>query len=109
KIRLQSVLMESFCKEKKSVYDSVQDAFAPKLISLLSQNHVILFHKPGINALVKIGANQVKNLTPHFIESTGINIEFKSFELLISFLTLSLSPYINPIEVKKIPEILFNK
>src|SRR5690606_36429712 len=90
-------------------YDSVQNAIAPKLISLLSQNYVILFQKPGINALVKIGAQQVKMLTPHFIKSTGINIEIKNFELLISFLTLSFSPYINPLEVKKIPHLLFNK
>lgn len=108
KIQAQGLIMDAIAKEKKAAGDGIQAAIAPKLLTTLAQNYIILFNRLGINAMVGIGTDSLLQLTSHF-QDKGIVLEFAGLKELVPLLILSLGPAISAKKVKrKLPdEVLF--
>lgn len=108
KLHAQALIMDHISKEKKAVYDIIQSAIAPKLLSVMAQNTLVLFERLGLEAITRIGADAILELAEHFLKKSGLKIEFRNFESLVTILTLSFAPYINAKRVRvKLPDLLF--
>jgi ATP-dependent Zn protease len=108
KTRAQSLIMEAMAKEKKVAGDVIQEAIAPKLLTTLAQNYIILFNRLGMNAMVRIGTDSLAQVGEYFRQK-GITLEFPELKGLVTLLVLSLGPAITAKKVKqKLPdEVLF--
>lgn len=94
KSRAQGLIMECMASEKKAGPEGPQEAIAPKLLTALSRNYVILFNTLSLTALARIGANALLRLSGHFQEQ-GPSLEFPDLERLATLLVLSLSPSVS--------------
>ncbi|HPA14470.1 MAG TPA: AAA family ATPase [Desulfobacterales bacterium] len=109
-LRAKALMMEAVSNEKKWVYDIVQSAIAPKMISAMSQNYIVLFNQLSLDSMVKIGIESLQRLSRHFIEKTNIELEYEDVEQLVKLMILTFAPNINAERIRrKIPEVLFNK
>lgn len=108
KARAQGLIMDAIAKERKAGDETMQAAIAPKLLSTLAQNYIILFNRLGINAMVRIGTDSLLQLAEHFRDK-GIGLDFPDLKELVVLLVLSLGPAISAKKVKqKLPdEVLF--
>ncbi|MBU0665184.1 MAG: AAA family ATPase [Proteobacteria bacterium] len=108
KARAQGLVMDAIAKEKKVSDEIIQPAIAPKLLTILAQNYIILFNRLGINAMVRIGTDSLLQLAEHFRDK-GIALDFPDLKGLVALLVLSQGPTISAKKVKrKLPdEVLF--
>jgi ATP-dependent Zn protease len=110
KLRAQALVMEAIANEKKMVFETVQNAIAPKLLAALSHHHVILFNRLSLDSIVRVGADALQRMTEHFTAQSNIVVEYQEFDDLVRMLTLSFAPYINVKRVKqKLPDALLFK
>lgn len=110
KLRAQALTMDAISKEKKIVYDQIQSAIAPKLLSAMAQNYIVLFNRLSLDSIVRIGSESLKRLSIHFMEKTKIELDYQEFDQLVKLLTLSFAPYINAKRVRqKLPDAVFYK
>ncbi len=108
-LQAHTFLMEHLTKEQISLGDSTDIAFDRKLLSLLNEHTIIPFNTLSLKALIKISAKSLEEMTKEFTKSSGISINYKELNKIISLLTLSLSPYLNARHIKqKIPKLMFN-
>ena len=91
--RAHSLLMETLAQERKVSGDTLQEAIAPRLLTALSHNYLILFNRLSLKALTKIGGAAVARLAAHF-RTTGITVELPGRGRLLALLVLSLAPAI---------------
>ncbi len=110
KLRAQALVMDAIANEKKTVFETVQQAIAPKLLSVLSHHHVILFNRLSLDSIVRVGGDALQRLAEHFMAKSNIELEFFEFAHLVRMLTLSFAPYINVKRVKqKLPDAVLCK
>jgi ATP-dependent Zn protease len=92
------------------VFDAVQPAVSPRLLSVMSQTYLVIFNRLSLDAVVRIGKNTLKNLSRHFSEATGIALVFEQFVPMVKLLVLSFSPYINMRRIqKRLPDLLLGQ
>ncbi|OIP50865.1 MAG: hypothetical protein AUK28_01225 [Desulfobacterales bacterium CG2_30_60_27] len=110
KLRAQALVMDAIANEKKMVFETVQPAIAPKLLSVLSHHHIILFNRLSLDAIVRVGADALQRLSEHFMAKSNIELTYQEFDELVRMLTLSFAPYINVKRVKqKLPDAVLFK
>ncbi|HAO22835.1 MAG TPA: hypothetical protein DCQ37_21705, partial [Desulfobacteraceae bacterium] len=110
KLRSQSLIIDALSKEKKIVFDAFQNAFSPKLLSLMSQNYIVLFNRLSLKSMVRIGAAALTQLSGHFAETTHIEMIYRPLESIVKLFILSFAPYINIKRIQqKLPDILLDK
>ncbi len=110
KLRSQSLIIDALSKEKKIVFDAFQNAFSPKLLSLMSQNYIVLFNRLSLKSMVRIGAAALIQLSEHFAETTNIEMIYRPLESIVKLFILSFAPYINIKRIQqKLPDILLDK
>lgn len=110
KTRAQALLIEAMLNEKKNLFENPVNAIPPKLLNFLAQNYIILFNKLGLKSITKIGLSSIQSISKHFTQKTGVEIDLENAEIISTLLTLSFSPYINPVIIKqKLPDILLDK
>lgn len=108
-LQAHTFLMEKLSSEQIVVGDSKESAFDRKLLSLLAEHATITFNKLSIDALIKIGARALHQMSQDFIKESGTTIEYERFDIFVSLLTLSLAPYLNARHIKqKLPKQLFD-
>lgn len=108
-LQAHTFLMERLDSEQILSENIKENLFDKKLLSLLNEHTIIPFSNLSINALIKIGARSLNQMSKDFIKENKISIEYIQFDKFISLLTLSLSPYINARHIKqKIPKLIFN-
>jgi len=110
KLRAQALIMDAVSKERKLVYDTIQTAIAPKLLSSMSQNYIVLLNKLSLDSMIRIGSESLKRLSSHFTEKSKIELEYQWFDHLVKLMVLSFAPYIDAKGVQqKLPDALFYK
>jgi ATP-dependent Zn protease len=110
KLRSQSLIIDALSKEKKIVFDAFQNALAPKLLSLMSQNYIVLFNRLSLKSMVRIGSAALMQLSEHFTETTHIEMIYRPLESIVKLFILSFAPYINIKRIQqKLPDILLDK
>ncbi|HIJ78786.1 MAG: AAA family ATPase [Desulfobulbaceae bacterium] len=109
KSRAKGLIMEAIARERKAVFDVVQEAIAPKLLIALSRNYIILFSKLSFGALERIGTESLAYLAGHFQAKSKITINYQNISSLIKLLILTQAPIVTVNKVRqKLPdEILF--
>ncbi len=106
-LKAQAKLIEQISKEKKLIYDLVEAAIDPELLSLMVQNYIILFKHLKFPALVKIANSTIKETLSILQQQLGLSIKIEN--PVVKLLTLSFSPYLNARRVhKKLPDILID-
>lgn len=110
KLRAQALIMDAVSKERKLVYDTIRNAIAPKLLSSMSQNYIVLLNKLSLDSMIRIGSESLKRLSTHFTEKSKIELEYQWFDPLVKLMVLSFAPYIDAKGVQqKLPDALFYK
>ncbi|MFZ5774207.1 MAG: AAA family ATPase [Thermodesulfobacteriota bacterium] len=106
--RAKSLLMEGIAQERKITGETVQEAIAPRLLTTLSHDYLILFNRLGLKAFSKIATTAVSRLIAHF-RTNGIAVELAGRNRLLPLLVLSLAPAITAKRVQQtLPdELLF--
>lgn len=108
-LQAHTFLMERLGQEEIILNGVKEKVFNTKLLSLLNEHMTIPFNRLSLVALIKIGTQSLHKMSQNFIKESGIEIEYTDIEALFSLLTLSLSPYLNAIHIrKKLPEIVFS-
>lgn len=109
-LQAHTFLMERLSHETVMISGVKEEAFDKKLLSLLNEHTIIPFNRLGLDALIKIGARTVHEMSQSFIKDSGVDIEYTSFDKFVSLLTLSLAPYLNARHIiKKLPEVIFTE
>ncbi len=109
KLKAEAKIIESISKEKKVIYDVVESAIDPELLSVIVQNYIILFKKLEIDSIYKIAKKSLKESLKIFEEKSGIAVDIKEINLILKLFVLSFSPYINARRIhRKIPDFLLN-
>jgi ATP-dependent Zn protease len=110
KVRSQSLMMAAVSKEKKVVYELIQDAIAPKLLSAMSRNELVLFNKLSLASMVRIGSATLDRLAKSLLDKSRISLEWQDRKELMTLLTLSFAPVINVKRVRrKLPDMILSK
>ncbi|MBW1940313.1 MAG: AAA family ATPase, partial [Deltaproteobacteria bacterium] len=110
KLRAQALIMDAVSKERKLVYDTIRNAIAPKLLSSMSQNYIVLLNKLSLDSMIRIGSESLKRLSSHFTEKSKIKLEYQWFDHMVKLMVLSFAPYIDAKGVQqKLPDALFYK
>ncbi|MGK0255937.1 MAG: cell division protease FtsH [Arcobacteraceae bacterium] len=108
-LQAHTFLIEHLAKEQVRLGDSLDIAFDRSLLSFLNEHTLVTFKTLGLKSLIKIAARSLHQMSQSFIKKSGISIEYIEFDIIVSLLTLSLSPYINARHIKqKIPKLMFN-
>ncbi len=109
-LQAHTFLMERLSIEQISVGNGLkEEAFDRKLLSLLNEHTIIPFNNLRLPALIKIAGRALHNMSQDFLKQSGISIEYVEFDIFVSLLTISLSPYLNARHIKqKIPKLMFN-
>ncbi len=107
-LKAQAKLVEFIAKEKKIIYDVMESAIDPELLSLMVQNYIILFHPLRFKSLVKI-ADKILKDTIHTLR-TRLDLHIKiADKRVVELLTLSFTPYLNARRIhKKLPDMLID-
>ncbi|MCD6388722.1 MAG: AAA family ATPase [Desulfobulbaceae bacterium] len=110
KVRAQSLMMAAVSKEKKVVYELIQDAIVPKLLAVMSRNDLVLFNKLSLASMVRIGSATLDLLAKSLLDKSRITLEWQDRKELMTLLTLSFAPVINVKRVRrKLPDIILAK
>ncbi len=110
KVRAQSLMMAAISKEKKVVYELIQDAIAPKLLAVMSRNDLVLFNKLSLASIVRIGSATLDRLAKSLLDKSRISLEWQDRKELMTLLTLSFAPVINVKRVRrKLPDMILAK
>jgi ATP-dependent Zn protease len=110
RIKSQAIILDGLSKEKKIFYESIVNLIEPKLLSFMSEHHLIIFNRLGIESIAKIGEVSMKNVIGYFAKKTGIDIVFEDISKFSFALSLSLLPYLNAKYIKKkLPETILYK
>ncbi|MCD6430911.1 MAG: AAA family ATPase [Deltaproteobacteria bacterium] len=108
--RAQAQVMEAVSRERKVVYEAVQNAIAPKLLAAMARNFVILFNRLSLTSMVRIGMECLGNYSNHFTEKSAVALKYEEFEKIVTLLTLSFAPVINIKQVKKkLPDLFLGR
>ncbi|QFR49637.1 AAA family ATPase [Sulfurimonas lithotrophica] len=108
-LQAHTFLVEKLTTEQVVIGDGVEMAFDKKLLSLLNEHTIITFNQLSLNALIKIAARALHEMTQDFIKTSKISICYDDYDSFVSLLTLSLTPYLNARHIKqKIPKLMFN-
>ena len=107
-MKAEAKIIEYIAKEKKIIYDIVENAIVAELLSVMVQNYIILFSPLQLDSIVKIAQNvlqeTIQNLKKEGIEK--ISIQNRA---VVELLVLSFAPYINARRIhKKLPDLLID-
>jgi len=109
KIKAEAKIIEHISKEKKVIYDVVESAIDPELLSTIVQNYIILFKPLTITAIKKIAQKSLKESIDIFEKKSDIKVDIKNKTDFIKLLVYSFSPYINARRIhKKLPDFLLD-
>jgi cell division protease FtsH len=109
-LKAHTFIMEKFNQEIINIDGTQEKMFHPKLLSIMSQHSIVPFSKLGIDTLIKISHRTIYDMSKNFIKQSGIAIEYEEIDVVVSLLTLSLSPYLNAKYIKqKLPKVIFDK
>ena len=109
-LQAHTFIMERLGQEEIVISGVKEKVFDKKLLSLLNECTLVPFNRLSLTALIKIGAQSLHGMSQNFIKDSGIEIEYRNIDVLISLLTLSLAPYLNARHIrKKLPEVVFNR
>jgi ATP-dependent Zn protease len=76
----------------------------------MARNSMILFNRLGLESMVKIGIHSFEAHSNHFVDKSGIALEFRDLDKLMTMLILSLGPNITSKRVKqKLPDAFLGK
>ncbi|WP_200762238.1 AAA family ATPase [Nitrosophilus alvini] len=107
KFKAQAKIIEAISHEKKVIYDIVENAIDPKLLSVMAQHQIVLFKTLSFDSIVKIASRSLKNAISIFEKKSSINVEFEDFKNFIKLAVLSFAPYINARRInKKLPDLI---
>ncbi|BCD60213.1 MULTISPECIES: AAA family ATPase [unclassified Nitratiruptor] len=107
-LKAQAKFIEFIAKEKKIIYDIVESAIVPELLSVIVQNYIILFKPLEFDSIVKIAKASFKE-TIQKSKIEGIEKIALPKNDFIELLVLSFSPYINARRVhKKLPDFIID-
>ncbi len=110
RIQAQALIMEALSKEKKVAFEMVQPVISPKLLSVMSQTYLVIFRRLSLDAVVRIGKNELKTLTRHFSKTMGLELVFENLVPTVKLLVLSFAPYINMRRIRKrLPDLLLGQ
>ena len=110
RLQNQDLAINVIAREKKVVFDTIQPAIAPKLLELMSRNFIILFNRLTLESMVSIGCHALEAHVEQFVENSGIDLQFKDVDKLMSMLILSLGSHINTKKIKhQLPDALLGK
>ncbi len=110
KLQTQDLVMNAIGREKKAVFDLIQPALAPKLVQTMARNFIVLFHSLGLDSMVRIGCESLDEHVKHFVDKSGIELELRDAEPLMSLLLLSLGSHVNIKKVKRqLPDALLGR
>ena len=109
KFKAEAKIIEHISKEKKVIYDIVESAIDPELLSLIVQNYIVLFKPLSIDAIYKIAQKTLKESIKIFKDKSSISIETENLKDFIKLLVFSFSPYVNARRIhKKLPDFLLD-
>ncbi len=109
RLKAQAKIVEFIAKEKKIIYDVVESAIDPELLSVIVQNYIVLFRHLPFEAIVKIGEKRIKESIETIQKRGDVTIKIEKRRDFAKLLTLSFAPYINARRVhRKIPDILLD-
>lgn len=104
-----TTIIEKLSKEQMQVGGMVEQAFDPKLLSLMHENTIVPFKMLTLPSLIKIGARALNEMSQNFLHKSHVSIEYQAFDQITTLVTLSLSPYLNAKYIKeKLPEVMFS-
>ena len=75
--RAQAQVMEAVSRERKVVYEAVQNALAPKLLAAMARNFIILFNRLSLTSMVRIGMECLGNYSNHFTEKSAVALKYE--------------------------------
>jgi ATP-dependent Zn protease len=102
-LEANSTIIEAIGREKRIIDGNPRKALSPELLSRLSQGQIVLFNKLPFEALLNISKVKVLEVQKNFEKEFGIDIEYDSFNNIISLLLLSFAPQM---DIRKIKSIL---
>ena len=109
KIKAEAKIIETIAKEKKVLYDLVEDAIDPGLLSVMVQNYLVLFRPLSFDAIYRIAEKSLKEAIEIFRARSGIALEFRKRKSFLKLLVLSFSPYINARRIRrKLPDLFLD-
>ncbi|WP_281950996.1 AAA family ATPase [Nitrosophilus kaiyonis] len=109
KLKAEAKIIEYIAKEKKVIYDLVENAIDPELLSTIVQNYIILFKPLKIDSIYKIAQKVLNETIKIFKEKSKISIEIKNSKDFIKLIVFSFSPYINARRIhKKLPDFIID-
>jgi ATP-dependent Zn protease len=110
KLRAQTLLMDAVAKEKKNVYDTVQNAIVSRLMAVMARNSIIMFNPLGLDTMIRLAAASLRVRSDRFAEVSGIRLGYHDFDRIVALLTLSFAPDINVNRLRqKLPDLLLGR
>ena len=104
-----STIIEAIGREERIIDGTQRKALSPELLSRLSQGQIVLFNKLPFSALLNIIKSKVLDVQENFEREFGLNIEYNSFNSILSLLLLSFAPQIDVRKIKsRLPLALFD-
>lgn len=110
KLRAQSLVIDALSREKKALYDVVDNAIAPGLLPVMAENFIVLFNRLTLDTMVRVGSQSLRGYSEYFSEKSNIELEYENADGLVTLLALSFSPHIDVRQVKqKLPDIVLGR
>ena len=96
----QNSIIEAISRETKIVDGKEVKALTPEILSRLSQGSIVLFKKLSLEALVNISKNKLLKVQERFEKEFGLELIYDGFDKVVTLLTLSFSPFVDPRRIK---------
>lgn len=110
RLQTQDLVIKVISREKKAVFDMIQPAIAPKLLEGMARNFIMLFNSLSLESMVRIGSQSLEVHAKQFVDKSGIELQFRDVEQLMSMLILSLGSHINTKKIKqRLPDALLGR
>lgn len=110
RLQTQDLVINVISREKKAVFDMIQPAISPKLLEGIARNFIMLFNSLSLKSMVRIGSQSLEVHAKQFVDKSGIELQFKDLEQLMSILILSLGSHINIKKIKQqLPDALLGR
>lgn len=104
-----STIIEAIGREERIIDGNPRKSLSPELLSRLSQGNIVLFNKLHFDALLNITKAKVLEVQESFEKEFGIDVEYSSFNDVLSLLLLSFLPQMDVRKLKsKLPLVLFD-
>jgi len=91
RLQTQDLVINVISREKKVVFDMIQPAIAPKLLDGMARNFIMLFNSLNLDSMVRIGSQSLEVHAKQFVDKSGIELQFKDLEQLMSILSFHLA------------------